>query len=118
MAKRWGISPVEIERRRHERGLRLSQGVTEHRLPNGTYYTVRSETTPSKLYKIEWDRHKSKWVCGCLDSKHHQATQYNSYRCAHQWAIELALTRGLIHGVDSLIAARQRYRNGGAMGRK
>jgi len=41
---------------------------------------------------------------------------YRMYRCAHQIAIELALTRGLIHGIDSLVAARQRYQNGGVVG--
>ena len=116
MAKsRWNLSPVEIERRRREKGMRLGGYVTEHRLPNGThYYTVRSESEPSKQHRVEWDRSKKRWVCGCPDSSYHQATQYRAYKCAHLWAVELALSRGTIHGVDSLTAARQRYQNAGA----
>lgn len=120
MAKpRWSASPVEIEQKRRERGMRLSSGVTEHRPPGGAhYYSVRSESAPSKQHKVEWDRSKRRWVCRCLDSFHHQATQYSSgpnpYRCSHWWAISTALERGTIFGVDSLQAARQRFRDGGA----
>ena len=113
MAKKWGISPVEIEQRRISKGLKLSQGVTEHRLPNGTvYYTVRSESQPAKLYKIEWDQHKSKWGCDCPNARH------SSLRCGHEHALVISLQRGLIHAVDSLAAARQRYQSGGVIGRK
>lgn len=120
MAKsRWNLSPVEIERRRKNRGSQLSNSVTEHRLPDGThYYTVRSGSEPSKQYKVEWDRSKMRWVCGCPDSSHHQSTQYSSgptpYRCSHWWAVSIALERGTILAVDSLQAARQRYQNGDA----
>ncbi len=118
MPGKWKISPIEIDRRRREKGLKLSSGVTEYRQADGTaYYSVRSESVPSKLYKVEWDRYKSRWVCRCPDSFHHQATQYSSgpnpYRCAHEHAVAISLDRGLIHGVDSLTAARQRFRDGG-----
>jgi len=117
MAKsKWNLSPAEIERRRKDRGMRLSGYVTEHRLPDGThYYTVRSESEPAKQHKVEWDRQKGRWVCGCPDSQHHLANPaYRSYHCAHEHAVAISLERGTIHGVDSLQAARQRFRDGGA----
>jgi hypothetical protein len=112
---RWSASPVEIERKRRDRGMQLSSGVTEHRLPDGThYYSVRSGSQPAKQHKVEWDRSKKRWVCRCPDSTHHQATQYSGYRCAHLWAVAISLERATILGIDSLQAARQRFRDGGA----
>ena len=114
MPGKWKIPPAEIERRRKEKGLRLSNGVTEHRLPSGLYYTVKSESNPSKQYKIEWNRYKLRWTCNCPNATH----QITPTHCSHEHALSISLQRGTIHGIDSLVAARKRYHNGGEMGRK
>ncbi len=105
---RWSVAPAEIVRRRRERGMRLSSGVTEHRLPNGTvYYQVRSESTPSKQYKIEWDRQRNRWACDCPDSKHHLANPaYRSYHCAHEHAVAISLGAPCSPFVPSAVVVR------------